>query len=125
MNGSGGSLTPENSHLTQGLQRGKDGANLRPEFWKESARDIPDQLDIHPQVIMDHLVPRARNLPPRDVGIGSAEVFRKVLDGFTDDLDSPKDRVLDLLPLLESSQVEAGDVVFDEIDALQDMGQIN
>ena len=74
---------------------------------------------------MDHFVARARDLPPGNLRILSPQIFGQVLDGLTDDFDSPQNRILDLLLFLELPQTHAGDVSLDEIDALEDVTQVD
>ncbi|MCJ7630480.1 MAG: hypothetical protein MUO50_19055 [Longimicrobiales bacterium] len=43
--------------------------NLTPQFGEERVCNIPDQFDIHTQIVMDHFVAGARYLLPGNLWI--------------------------------------------------------
>jgi len=57
----------------------------------------PNELGLHPHVVVDDLVAHPRDSSPRNLGISLADFGGKVLDRFANNLDASHYRILELL----------------------------
>lgn len=84
-----------------------DGCGLRADLidqclnpWAQRGQvalhDVPDQLEVDAEVLVDELVPHARDLPRRDLWIKRPGLLRHPFDRLAEHLDVADDGILGL-----------------------------
>jgi len=68
---------------------------------------------------MDEFVSHTRDVLPRNIGVGGAQLGREMLHGFPDDLHLADDAVLDKIVLEESPFVYPLDVSVDASEGIE------
>lgn len=53
-------------------------------------QDVADQIRVHPEVLVNNHVAKARDRRPRNLGMGRLEIIGQRLDGFPDDSQIPR-----------------------------------
>ena len=65
----------------------KDRLDTRTELRELLVDDLPDELQVNAEIVMDELIAHAGDLPPRQVWVRLREASRKLLHRFADDLE--------------------------------------
>src|SRR5712692_5939616 len=72
----------------------KERLNLAFELWELSLYDIPHELEVHPEILMNQLVSHPRNALPRDVGVAGSKIFRQVFNPLSDNFQVTNNGIL-------------------------------
>jgi hypothetical protein len=91
-----------------------------PQRWQVVCHDLPDAFEVEVEVGVRGEIAEAVDLPPWDTWLPILELRAELGRRIREDLEPPRDRVLDLL-LLEEGCTPAADVFVDELDDLVDV----
>lgn len=118
--------TTSGERTLRGLARAelvKDRLDTRTEACELLVDDLPDEIKINAEVVMDELVAHAGDLPPRQVRVRPREASREPLYRLPDDLEVAEHRVL-RLPICEELRATAGRVRHDGTNGVTNMEQV-